>query len=92
MKSSKKALAKKAKRAAAWKKTELALLEKVGHICEICHHGTYLLHGHHITGRASGDDSEANCIILCRLCHNHDKYPKGTSLSIEQLQDIVRKR
>lgn len=51
------------------------------------------LSGHHVIPRSNGRiDTEDNCIIGCGDCHNHQKYGKGTPLSIEELQEIISKR
>jgi len=72
------------------------LLYKCGGVCEICNQWSfYGLSKHEIIFRGRGGNpcDPLNCLMLCRNCHNHVKYPMtGTPLSTAEQLEIAKNR
>jgi hypothetical protein len=88
-----------------WQATTGELISQIGY-CEICG-GTWCLQGHHIIWRSrwteglarqygldnADKNTRKNCLIICLLCHSHDKYPEsGLPISIVEALQIAYNR
>jgi hypothetical protein len=88
----------KAREARVWRKLVVDLIAEV-RCCELCYY-PWLLTGHHIIKRSQGGThTRDNCIILCQSmewhvdgCHDHSRFGSGMKCTLEQAQEIVRRR
>lgn len=69
-----------------WGKARKKVLERDGHMCQVCHLITAPLHVHHIIARSEGGSlyDEDNLISLCPSCHKKVHAVNFSTLSIPE--------